>query len=89
MDVADPSICRRCSGSLPPLDLTMPNDTLLCNGASAIIDLDIAGGQPPYQFNGTISMMRSFRTSWILKSAPNLRLWWSTTATTVLSNRHR
>ena len=32
-----------------PLDLTMPNDTLLCNGASAIIDLDIAGGQPPYQ----------------------------------------
>ena len=31
------------------LDLTMPNDTLLCNGASAIIDLDIAGGQPPYQ----------------------------------------
>ena len=32
-----------------PLDLTMPNDTLLCNGASAVIDLEIEGGQPPYQ----------------------------------------
>lgn len=31
------------------LELTMPNDTLLCNGASAFMELEIAGGQPPYQ----------------------------------------
>ena len=31
------------------LELTMPNDTLLCNGASTYMELDIAGGQPPYQ----------------------------------------
>ena len=27
----------------------MPNDTLLCNGADDILELEIAGGQPPYQ----------------------------------------
>ena len=31
-----------------PLELTMPNDTLLCNGASAFMELQIDGGQPPY-----------------------------------------
>ena len=31
------------------LELTMPNDTLLCNGASAYMELGITGGQPPYQ----------------------------------------
>ena len=31
-----------------PLELTMPNDTLLCNGASAFMELQIVGGQPPY-----------------------------------------
>jgi len=31
------------------LELTMPNDTLLCNGASTFMELDIVGGQPPYQ----------------------------------------
>lgn len=31
------------------LELTMPNDTLLCNGASTYMELDIVGGQPPYQ----------------------------------------
>ena len=31
------------------LELSMPNDTLLCNGASAFMELEIAGGQPPYQ----------------------------------------
>jgi gliding motility-associated-like protein len=32
-----------------PLALTMPNDTLLCNGADALLELEIAGGEPPYQ----------------------------------------
>ena len=32
-----------------PLALTMPNDTLLCNGAETFITLGIEGGQPPYQ----------------------------------------
>ena len=31
------------------LELTMPNDTLLCNGAAAVMELEIQGGQPPYQ----------------------------------------
>ena len=31
------------------LELSMPNDTLLCNGASAFLELGIVGGQPPYQ----------------------------------------
>ena len=31
------------------LELTMPNDTLLCNGAAAVMELEIEGGQPPYQ----------------------------------------
>ena len=31
------------------LQLTMPNDTLLCNGAAAVLELDIEGGQPPFQ----------------------------------------
>ena len=31
-----------------PIELTVPNDTLLCNGASAFMELEIAGGQPPY-----------------------------------------
>lgn len=31
------------------LVLTMPNDTLLCNGAETFISLGIEGGQPPYQ----------------------------------------
>ena len=31
------------------LELTMPNDTLLCNGASTYMELDIVGGQPPFQ----------------------------------------
>jgi len=29
------------------LELTMPNDTLLCNGAAAVMELEIQGGQPP------------------------------------------
>jgi gliding motility-associated-like protein len=32
-----------------PLVLTVPNDTLLCNGASAFMELEIQGGEPPYQ----------------------------------------
>ena len=31
------------------LQLTMPNDTLLCNGAAAVLELEIEGGQPPFQ----------------------------------------
>ena len=31
------------------LQLSMPNDTLLCNGAETFIELEIEGGQPPYQ----------------------------------------
>ena len=31
------------------LQLTMPNDTLLCNGAAAVLELAIEGGQPPFQ----------------------------------------
>ena len=31
------------------LEISMPNDTLLCNGADDILELEIAGGQPPYQ----------------------------------------
>ena len=31
------------------LELTMPNDTLLCNGAAAVMELEIEGGQLPYQ----------------------------------------
>ncbi|MGB1383656.1 MAG: choice-of-anchor L domain-containing protein [Flavobacteriales bacterium] len=31
-----------------PLVLTVPNDTLLCNGASAFMELEIQGGEPPY-----------------------------------------
>ena len=31
------------------IELTMPNDTLLCNGAAAVMELEIEGGQPPYQ----------------------------------------
>ena len=36
-----------CLSALRALELTMPNDTLLCNGASAFMELQI-GGQPPY-----------------------------------------
>ncbi|MEZ7978048.1 MAG: choice-of-anchor L domain-containing protein, partial [Flavobacteriales bacterium] len=32
-----------------PLEISMPNDTLLCNGANALLELELAGGQPPYQ----------------------------------------
>jgi gliding motility-associated-like protein len=32
-----------------PLEISMPNDTLLCNGAETILELEIGGGQPPYQ----------------------------------------
>lgn len=31
------------------LEIVMPNDTLLCNGADATLELEIGGGQPPYQ----------------------------------------
>lgn len=31
------------------LQLTMLNDTLLCNGAAAVLELEIEGGQPPFQ----------------------------------------
>ena len=31
------------------LEIVMPNDTLLCNGADAILELGISAGQPPYQ----------------------------------------
>ena len=31
------------------LELTVPNDTLLCNGASTYMELGIVGGQPPYE----------------------------------------
>ena len=30
--------------------VTLPNDTLLCNGASTILTLDIEGGEEPYAF---------------------------------------
>jgi gliding motility-associated-like protein len=32
-----------------PLVIAMPNDTLLCNGAEATLELFVEGGQPPYQ----------------------------------------
>jgi gliding motility-associated-like protein len=32
-----------------PLEISLPNDTLLCNGAETLLELEIAGGQPPYQ----------------------------------------
>ncbi|MAU75784.1 MAG: hypothetical protein CL831_02795 [Crocinitomicaceae bacterium] len=32
-----------------PLELSLSNDTLLCNGAQTTMELDIVGGQPPYQ----------------------------------------
>lgn len=33
-----------------PLVVTLPPDTLLCNGASTTLNLDIAGGEEPYIF---------------------------------------
>ena len=31
------------------LEIVMSNDTLLCNGADATLELEVDGGQPPYQ----------------------------------------
>jgi gliding motility-associated-like protein len=32
-----------------PLEISISNDTLLCNGAQTIMELEVEGGQPPYQ----------------------------------------
>ena len=50
-DGCDRSLYRQVLFEVPydPLEISMPNDTLLCNGAETILELDIDGGEPPYQ----------------------------------------